>query len=134
MSRWVIGIGALVVVCLVASFIALNDYVDLSDDLPGVSLVPGNGRRTWIVREEGATVALPGEVRPDDALVCVLDGPDARVERLTDLYTRQVSDPRRMIWIESDGVENSLAGEAGSIFDRDPMGTVLITCGVGHID
>ena len=113
---WVVlGLALLVVIGLLTLYV-LN---------PAVTLEVRSGRRTWIVRAEGETVSLPGEVRPDDALVCVLGGADAGVPRLADLYTAGNS----KIWIEGERIENPPEGGTGTVFDRAPMGKVFIYCG-----
>ena len=91
-----------------------------------VSLVESNGRRIWIVAAEGDAVTLR-DVRRDDALICILDGPDVGVRRLTDLYTKVDNDE---IWIERERVENPPPGWRREIFRRERWGTVYITCGV----
>ena len=118
--RWIVlGVVLLVVLGLVSLYL-------FNTSLGRVSLVESNGRRTWIVDAEGDSVALRGEVRPDDALVCVLDGADAGVSRLIDLYTIGNS----KIWIEGERIENPPEGGVpGTVFDREPMGTVFIYCG-----
>jgi hypothetical protein len=118
-ARWIVVVALLILLGLVALYL-------FNTSLGRVSLVESNGRRTWIVRAEGNTVALRGEVRPDDALVCVLDGADASVRRLIDLYTTGSS----KIWIEGERIENPPEGGVrGTVFDRDPMGTIYIYCG-----
>jgi hypothetical protein len=117
--RWVVlGVALLVGVFLVAN------------ELPGAVLIERNGRRTWIVTHaEHGSATLRGEVRPDDALVCVRDGrPDKAIGQLVWLYTA----PERgdFIWIEGDRIENPPEGGAPrTVFGRDPMGTVFIYCG-----
>jgi hypothetical protein len=118
--RWIV----LGIVLVVLGLIALYWF---NANLSGVTMVESNGRRTWIVRAEGETVSLPGEVIPDDALVCVLDGADARVHHLIDLYS---GIGNGKIWMETDRIENPPEGGAGgTVFDREPMGTVFILCG-----
>jgi hypothetical protein len=125
--RFLIAIGAVIVFGLVTIYL-------FNTSMGRVTLMESDGRRTWIVRAEDDTVALRGaEVRPSDALICEVEGPDLRIDHLVDLYTvagSGMNDEGKMIWIEGERIENPTEGpQARGVFDRDPMGTVFIWCG-----
>ena len=123
---WIVLGAAGVIVLGVAALLVL-DVIH-----PAVALEVREGRRTWIVRgAEEHRVELPRSVRGDDALVCVIHGPDARVERLVDLYIKPGADPTGGIWIEGKRVENPPEGPPPmrGVFDPGYGGPIYIYCG-----
>ena len=69
-------------------------------------------------------MALPGEVSPTTRLCVYSTGPTPRSATSSTCTPRVTT----RIWIEGERIENPPEGGAGTIFDREPMGTVYITC------
>ena len=123
--RWLVGVAVLIGLGVVSLYVF--DVVR-----PAVALEVKQGRRTWIVRgAEEHRVELPREVGPNDALVCVVHGPDATVARLVDLYLKPGADASGKIWIEGKRVENPPEGRPPKrgVFDRNYVGPIYVYCG-----